>query len=185
MQLFAADGPFDIDGSGFADAALDGRQFGFGALNDRPLEPEAGAEQPPDGDNQGCSQHHYRGVVEVQSSNRSGGGQHEEDGDEDHPDHGDPANGRAPGSQPPGAGGEFFREAAQQDRQDIGDIQPDGGNGGNSRVGGVVENRRNRQDKGTDNREQDGIARRAPLSEIVAEVVGRIRAVGGEGVNAA
>src|SRR5579875_2499784 len=182
-HLFAASGTLDIDGDGFTEFVFNGGEFGFGALNNGAFEPVAGAGSPPDGDDDERAEHHDRGVVEVQGRNGAGSGQHEEDGDQKHPDHSNPANRRAPCTQSPRAGGKVSGEAAQQYGQRIRDVEADCRDGGDCRVGGIVGNRRNSQDKGAHDREQDSVAWGASPVQTMPEVVEGHRAVTGEGIN--
>src|SRR5579875_64547 len=67
--------------------SLDGCQLLSRALYLRPFEPVAHADHPPDNQNRQCPQHNHRGVVESHQRNRIGRWQHEENRDEDNPDH--------------------------------------------------------------------------------------------------
>src|SRR5207245_3343817 len=107
---------------------FNGRHLFGCPLDARALEPILGPQLPPAARKQEDDQHRHRGVVEVRLQvGRVAGGQHEEDGDERHPDGGDHANQRAPPAQMPRSPLEPIAESKpKDDRQDVCDVEPDG-----------------------------------------------------------
>src|ERR1700737_1310105 len=112
-------------GLGGAQLALDGLQLVGGALDPRPFEPRAGAQEPvgtgeddhrPDSDD---------GIVERLDVDRSGLGQHEQDRDEGDPGHGNDGHRSAPSAQRPGPRCEpGVGPQAKKNRETVGHVQP-------------------------------------------------------------